>query len=606
MKRLLPVLLLLLVGVTAANAAVVKESIALNGIHKSSVLPKAAPSSMDFTYEVASFYSVEEAGLADYYLILSDTNRAKYTREDGVVLTDGTVLFLDLYGATSESPVSLPEGTYTSSDEAALMTYSPDYSYVVRYGEDGKQVDSSYASINGPVNVVREADGDYVITAQVTVSGKTSTYTYKGGIYPEDSSIAPPVYNQIKQNLDLKLDGALAIYNGNLYESNTGVMWINLYDHEFNPETGGMLEDGFSLALMVCGKLFANPEDATLDSGTYTVAQNFKRYTWYPAREIDYMGMTVILGSYAKERNGSKYNDSYGYSYLKDGVIEIEDAGNGKFRITVDVTTTLGHTVKGEFEGEVPVIDATDGEKPNPGISTLEDDIVLDLDKIKTAHLWYNGVANGCQSFLVDIGSPSGRDKELDNGGDIMRLEFLLPEGETVLQEGTYTVLEEQYETWYEPYKMAKGYFSKTALGDLTGTRYMHFEEGRYYIMDHLAPANAGSVGVTRNADGTYTFNIALMCDRNFRMDGSWTGPVEVMNASNDRLTVADSELTIEFADADNIRVFNAPYGAQARILAVDGRIMDCHMDGDMINISSLAHGVYLLHISETTFKFVK
>ena len=146
----------------------------------------------------------------------------------------------------------------------------------------------------------------------------------------------------------------------------------------------------------------------------------------------------------------------------------------------------------------------------------------------------------------------------MDDGGDIIRLEFLLEEGEKYLKEGTYTVMDTKYEYSYAPFKMMKGYFN---TNDLTGTRYMHFEEGRYYIMDHYAPVESGSVGVTCNPDGTYRFDIALMCDANFHIDGTWSGPVELMyNPENitsgiDGIESDSLRLEIVYLDKDTLEL---------------------------------------------------
>ncbi|MCM1484510.1 MAG: T9SS type A sorting domain-containing protein [Muribaculaceae bacterium] len=556
-------------------------------------------------------------GVADYYICFSSGEGAVYDKYNGPLMKDQWMLILDLYAPVS-SPVELPEGTYTASDTYDAFTFDDQYTYLRYFDANGNYDMNNDIVVTGPITVAKTSDG-YTITAKVN----GNTVTFSGKIDFDDATVAASVYPQIKQNLDLNFTGALANYDGNLYQSNTGCMYINLYEKGFNTETGGMTEEGFSLAIMVFGKLFSNSSNATLDPGKYSVARNFNRYTFFPGIETDYMGMTVILGSYAKELNLSgKYSDTnYGYSYISDGTVEIEDKGNGVFRITVDCVTSYGHTVKGVYEGTVPVHDQSDAnDKPSSTLSTLEDDVQLDLEQIKMAYVWNNGVVNGCQTFLVDIGSPSGRDGLRE--GDIMRLELVLPGGTQYIQDGTYTVMEEKYDNYYEPYKLGRGRWVSTSTGgtDMSGTRYFHFEEGRYLIMDHHAPAASGTVGVTKQTTNTlsdgdekdcYRFDIAVMCDANFHIDGSWTGPATLMYdpeqlAGIESVDADANAISVKWLDADNVLLLGVTSAEGAAVYNMAGQRMECAVSGCTVNISSLAKGVYVLNINGKSIKIVK
>ncbi len=553
---------------------------------------------------LAASYDVIDEEVAEFYMLFTDKIKSSWSKEDGPVLENGFVLRLDIYGPKS-SPVVLPSGDYKASSEYTSMTYDPDFSYVEYYDANG-QPDSDVYPIVGDIKVVNSDNGTYTLKANVQNGATVTEMSFSGVVEFDDGTLPPSTYNQIRMNLDLKLTaGAMANYDGNLFESNTGAMYINLYDHSFDPETGGMTEDGFSLALQVFGKLFSDPKNATLEPGTYTVARNFNRYTWFPGMEMDYMGTTVIMGCYVKERNPSKYHDGYGYSYLSDGTIVIEDKGSGVFAITVDAVTTLGHVVKGSFEGEVPVHDKSNDDG-HPGLSTLEDDVELDLAQIPVCRTFSNGVTNGCQRFIVDIGSPAGRDNVTE--GDIMRLEFLLPQGTKYVQNGTYTVVDEKWDTAMEPYKMTKGYFTAT---DLSGTRYMHFEEGRTLIMDHYAPAESGSVGVMKNADDTYTFNISIIDDMQFRINGNWTGPMILMYDPDQLSAISDvvsdgESISVEWIDSSTLLVSGIGSANGAKVFGVSGVQMNCGINGNMIDMSGLSSGIYVLNINGKSIKVLK
>lgn len=570
--------------------------------------PSTPPSSM--VKQLPSYFTAGENNVGNYYVMLASKSDATYDRNNGVVIKDGFALFLDLYAPETERFV-LPTGTYKESEDNESMTFDPYYTYLAYYDANGKHDGKDEWFSASDVTVTKKEGTDtYVVALRISYNSRSTIITYEGELIFADANGSATAFPQIRTNLDLDCKGSYAVYDGNLYQSNTGSMYLNIYEKGFNPETGGMTEAGYSLALQLFGKLFSNSKNATLDPGTYKVARNFSRYSWYPGTEIEYMGISAIMGCYAKQRTPE---GTYAYSYLSDGTIVVEDKGNGVFSVTVDCITNLGYTIKAKFEGTVPVVDKSNDDDVNPGLSTLEDDLQLNLKKIKQGHIWNGGIVNNCQTFLLDIGSPSGRDEEVTNGGDIMRIEFVSAEGTRYLQEGTYTVMEEKYDTFYEPYKLGRGRFVGLGDGstDLSGTRYMHFEEGRYLIMDHYAPAAAGTVSVTKNNDDTYTIDIALMCDKNFHMDGSWTGPIEIMYNPEGIVGIEDitseiAPVAITYLDNNTLAINNAPVDVHIAVYSIAGHQVSCPVNGDIVSLDSLAPGIYILTINNQSFKIVK
>ncbi len=571
--------------------------------------PETPPASM--VKQLPSYFTAGEDNVGNYYLMLASTNSASYDRNNGVQIKNGFALFIDLYAPQTEHFV-LPTGTYKQSDDNESMTFDPYYTYLAYYDANGKHDGKDEWFPASDVTVTKKEGSDtYVVALRISYNGRSSIITYEGELMFADANGAATAFPQIRTNLNLDCKGSFAVYDGNLYQSNTGSMYLNIYEKGFNPETGGMTEAGYSLALQLFGKLFSDSKKATLDPGTYTMSRNFSRYSWYPGIEVEYMGMSAIMGCYAKQRTT---DGTYAYSYIADGTIVVEDMGADVFRVTVDCVTNLGYTVKAKFEGTVPVVDKSDDHGTGPApLSTLEDDVQLDLKKIKQGHIWNGGVVNNCQTFLLDIGSPSGRDEEVTNGGDIMRIEFVSAGGTRYLEEGTYTVMDEKYDTFYEPFKLGIGRFVGLGDGstDISGTRYMHFEEGRYMIMDHYAPAVKGTVAVTKNDDDTHTIDIALMCDKNFRMDGSWTGPIELMYNPDgivgiEDITAETKPVAITYLDNNTIAISNNPAGSHVAVYTITGMKVSCPVSGDIINIESLASGIYILSINNQSFKIVK
>ncbi len=602
MKRLLPILLSGAMAISASAGETVEKKLRDVSSPAPAVVSKTAAMPTTMTITLNGSYEPGEDSVADYYMLFTDNKDAKWSKEDGPQLKDGFVLRLDCYAPLSEQPITLPSGTYKPSDEYSSMTYAPEYSYVEYYDANGN-VAGEY-DLTGDVTVKTSALSGYIITVNVDGYGSLK---FSGQINFEDATLPPSVFTQIKQNLDWTFNGALAFYDGNLFQSNTGSLYINLYDCAFDESTGGMLEDGHSFALQLFGKLFSDTKNIAPDPGTYTMGRDFKRYTWYPGTELEYMGMVGLMGCYAKERNLQLY-DGIAYSYLTDGTIEVESLGADVYRITVDCTTNYGHTVKGKFEGKIPIIDQSDDSKGS-SLSTLEDDVILDLDKIPVCRTYNAGVVNGCQTFLVDIGSPSGKDNLTE--GDIMRIEVVLPEGTQYVQEGTYTVMTEKYETYYSPYKLGRGRWVSAAGGgtDLSGTRYMHFEEGRYLIMDHYAPAAEGTVGVTKNADNTWTFNIHLIDDAQFKIDGDWTGPMELMYDPNGITAIegigADNT-GMEWIDNNTICITGTEDASGAAVYNLHGMRVNATISGNIVSLAGLPSGIHIIKFQNNVLKIAK
>lgn len=592
-------------GTTTASAGLVKSK-----ANKANVSTMAATSSIPTTmvkYLNGTYDPDESTGVADNYMIFSSTTSAVFNKYHGPQVNDGYVLYVDIYtGLQQGSPVKLPTGTYTPSLDNEAGTYDPSYTYMAYYDADGNE--SGTFDSTGNIVVEDGLDGVIVKVGIKDGNGQTQTVTFTGSVELDNAKAELSVYDQIKKNLDLEFTGSWGVYDGNLYESNTGAMYVDLYDHSFDSETGGMTEPGYSVCLQMFGKLFKKDAVPYPDYGTYTVARNFNRGTFFPGMETDYAGTAVILGSYVKERIEVGGSVSYAYSYLTDGTIVVEDMGNSVFKITVDCVTSLGHTVKGTFEGKISLRDQRVEDPTGPAISTLDDDLELDLEQHKTCYVWNGGIINHCQTFLVDIGSPNGRGGNTE--GDIFRVELVLPEGTQYIQPGNFTVLTEKYDDFYQPYTAGKGRWGTG--GDLTGTRYYHFIEGRYLVMDHHAPAVTGTIGVQQIGEN-YKFDIAVMCDANYHMDGTWTGPATLMYNPDGILAGIssvegddNSELKTTWLSNDVLLVNGVNKIESAALYSMNGMMHRCEVDGLTVNTSNVAAGIYVLNINGKTIKIAK
>ncbi len=531
----------------------------------------------------------------NYYIVLADKTDATFNSSTATLEAKNcNTLCLDLYSGNTGT-TSLPEGTYTPGT-GENMTYSPDYSFSSYYDSKGNV--ANQALLTGNVEVVKDENGDYTITATTTDG---TTYTYSGRLNFIDSNSDSYVYPQIRSDINTTFTGGLGIYNGNLYESKTGNMFINLFDCPFDPNTGAMQGTGVDVAICAFARLFPNSKKAVVQPGTYTMARNFAMYTYYPGMEIDYMGTTIVFGSYVKRRKAMTGADSdYDFTYIADGTITIEQDENGKYNITMDCLTADGFRVSGTATGiEIPIIDVSEDENV-AFISNLDHDVDLDLDYIKTARSYKYTVTNGCQSYLLDIGSPSGKDgKE----GDIMRMEFLVPEGTEEVLEGTYTVMSfsHLYTNMYEPFKLVQGYFYNQ--GDLSGTRYIHFEENRYNVMDFLAPALEGTVSVEKiKGTENYKFVIDLIDDVGYYIKGEWTGPIELCYETTGIDGFKSEQAPqIGYTGDGILSLSGVPSDSNVYIYSTDGRLVKKDRGASSINITTLPKGVYILKTTTTS-----
>lgn len=528
-----------------------------------------------FSYLLGAFYEKQSDALANYYMIFSSVAGQYDSASGALTVPKGMALCLDLY-AEPTGGQSLPEGSYEPGDGTKPMSYNQEYSYI-QVMDANSQVTETIPLTN-PISVSTSAGGQSIIMTTATIKGVEKTVRFMGNIAFSNADQSADAYYQMTSDINTTFTGGIALYYGNLYESNTGNMVIRLYDCDFDPETGAQLSSGTAVELMLFNVLFADPKDAEVAPGHYTMARNFQRNTWFPGMTINYMGVNIAFGTFAQVLNmeDSSFGDQgYAWSHAAGGTIDIEDAGEGKIRITLDLKSKTGYAIKGSYTG--PALPVADYSKPDNHavISTLQEDLMLDLDYVKYADIYDHGMQEGnTRSFCIDLGTDDDVDKNdryvlnhTDNseyGADCMRLEFLTDPTAPYLPEGVYFVMEENYTSYFQAGRMRQGYFANG--GEITGTRWMHLAPKRYYVMDGHAPAVSGSVSVQRagrDEEGRdlYTFNINLVDDAGFNIVGDWTGPV--------RLHYDPKEIN---PDAEGIQAIQAASTQLAPVYDLQGR----------------------------------
>lgn len=495
-----------------------------------------------FPYLLGAFYDEINSNLANYYMICSSVAGQYNATTGAVIVPNGMALSIDFY-AKPNNGHRLPSGTYTAGDGTQPFTYNSEYTTIIV--TDANNAAKQYIPLTNPIEVTSQAGGQQIVTTKFMLNGVEKTARFAGTINFAETAQSTDAYYQLTSDINTTFNGGISLYYGNLYEANTGNMVLRLYDCDFDPETGAQLSSGTAVEIMLFNILFADPKQARIMPGHYTMARNFSTDTWFPGMEVNYMGINIAFGTFAQvlNRENPYFGDEgYAWSYAAGGTIDIEEVGSD-IRITLDLVSKTGHAIKGVYEGpQFNVLDFSD-DRPHAVVSTLEQDLTLSLDYVKHAEIYNNGEqAGNTRSFIVDLGSDWDVDKgddrfilyETDHnpyGADCMRLEFLVDPQTAILPDGVYFVMAENYTNFFQAGRMRQGYFTKQ--GEITGTRWMHLAPNRYYVMDGHAPARSGSVAVQRidtNGAGedVYSFNINIVDDAGFKIVGYAAAPMRL------------------------------------------------------------------------------
>lgn len=628
-KVLLPLVSLLLsLGVSAAP---VQKSVAgklvtrpMIKTTKPMIKPMTAEEEMDvisFNTQVVSVYDADSYDIPNYYIILATNTDAKYDNKTGTVSAPANTitLILDLYNDIETEGALIPSGTYKWFDDdfdaPTSFGYSANFSMVDVYDPEFEEGRES-TLLTEDVEVVRDENGNYTISTVLDVDGDKVLLQYNGPITLKSANDRGTVFPQINYDVDANLNkGGLAIYQGVTDYSNNGVTALNLYDVEFDRETGAMKTAGTNLCLMYAHKRFVKKADYTLVEGEYTNATSLERDTWYPGREIDYMGITVPFGSYLRQikvTNGEAY---YVYAYLKEGTFTIEKNDDGTWKGTLDAISTEGRKITAVWSGDV-TLDPNQATWPVT-VSDLKDDVYMNFDKLEKGRIYHAGLKGGCRTLIVDLGSPSGKDEAVWDNGDLLRMEFLVDRNDHLLHPGIYTVVPRRWNDdelraggMYEPMSLNKGYFANG--GDQVGTRYAHTREGSYMVYDMVGPAEEGTVEVETDDFENYTFHINLKDDAGFIMAGEWVEkPLEYCYDPEalQEMIMGIEDIATDEADAikavvegESIMVINAG-NAEVTMFDIYGRQILTTTADKLIPTADLAKGIYVINVKNTSIK---
>lgn len=463
--------------------------------------------------------STKVSDVNDYYLAVTNLESWTGSGQNFAPSSEGYILTLDFYGEAGYDWKDFPDGTFHESDSGEAQTYysASQYSFVTYCAPDGTSVDLQLTG--EPVTIINNRNGTYTVTATfIDVDDNDRTIEYTGTLDISDGTVQSylPLIGK-----DVIFDGtpsgdetggfANAIYYGDVYDSGSGLMSIYIYDKKgSNYEPGG-----YGMSIMVFTRTFN--EDPYIEEGRYTIGSSFERWTALPGVEGNLLGGIIPWGTYVATVDETQNESGY-YSFASSGEIVIEKVGDrGYYHISFDLESSDGHTISGEFTGDIPVSDSSDDDDGNDGSTNLETDVEMDLGYLKTAtcslpdyiyaaglgmipvssietgvleetddkgeHLTFGptGKASGYQ--VIDIGPGSGYfvadpmypETGKLKPGDVIRIDLLVEPGtEDKITPGTYTVTGNRYPASMKPGVCVRGY---PGVAGNDGTRYQNIIE---------------------------------------------------------------------------------------------------------------------------------
>lgn len=458
----------------------------------------------------------------DYYLAVTNLDSWTGSGETFAPTSEGYILTLDFYGAAGDNWKDFPSGTFTESDSNDKQTYysASTFSFVTYCAADGT---STELKLTGePVVITNNLNGTYTVTANfIDLDDTDRTIEYTGELNVANGTVQTYL-PQIGK--DIQFDGvgtddhpggyADAIYYGDVYDSGTGLMSIYIYDNKgANNEPGG-----YGMSIMLMTRTFN--EDPYIEAGRYEIASTFNRWTALPGVEGNLMGGIIPWGTYVATVDESENESGY-YSYAESGTIVIDEVpgDRGYFHISFNLQSMDGFSIKGEFEGDIPVKDSSDDDDGNDGSTNLETNVEMDLsyiqkkpvdarlsprseiyaaglgnipvESISTGQLpgggTYSPTGTACGYQVIDIGLSTGTylpDPMYPtvgklHPGDAIRLDLLVAPGtEDKITPGTYEVTADRYPVHMMPGVCVRGY---TGVAGNDGTRYQEVTEAIGY-----------------------------------------------------------------------------------------------------------------------------
>lgn len=464
---------------------------------------------------------------ANYYIALSDCEGGVDENMGDLYPAEpnGTIVFLDLYAAESPDPDNaiLPEGEYKITSTYKDHCANAEYTFIRTLQENGEV--SHFLPSEGTATVSIE-DGNYVIECKFmdadhnlyksTYSGPIEfTNLGSGSAETELPQMDSPVNSTFKEMI-------ITAYGG---DDDYHRFTLMLYDGDLSAD-GQQIINGVVLSVDMFTPA-PGSDEIFIHDGTYTActSEDFVPMTYQPGGYMVMFGQTITYGTFMADlRNGQQLL----YGFVEKGGITINRSGD-KYSLSVDLTTTKGVSIKGEYPmGNVTVIDKRPVEPAGDWLSTLTHDLNLVYSNDSYAYVnRYDQYKDPISWEYYDI---TNFDLVVDDmaNDDSFQLRLLAPKGQQT-PVGTYTVADMSKDLASQPYTFIPGRSDGTTpiLHD-TWAWYINISG----VVSHRAPGKEGKIEITENADKTYTILFELKDDAEPQntIRTQWTGELNFKN----------------------------------------------------------------------------
>ena len=302
----------------------------------------------DLTQQFESLHTpgVAEQNGDNFYFGLSS---GETEIQGGLTVTKqaGYAVLFDLYGAASADAV-IPDGTYELAQGHVPPSADPRHTYATRRLEDGTWEVLTFAA--GEVTVSREG-ANYLLAANVeTPAGERLSFRYAGPIEMKPIDMTG---SRLKHAVNVALEEVTAVcykeYN------DPGVDWTQLKFWTGEVDKRGGLVKGTLFGVELNMPTTDDRGDLKLVPGEYEVNASREAFTMVPGAIMDYMpGMLMAYGTYCMQSDANgKILSGAAQDYGRVTV----GYENGVYHIDIALISVEGITMRGTYDGPIPVTD---------------------------------------------------------------------------------------------------------------------------------------------------------------------------------------------------------------------------------------------------------
>lgn len=287
-------------------------------------------------YYARYYGQADHNGIGNYYVSLGTVDVDEYNS----ALGNGWMIRLDFWGAVSadDDKAVLNDGTYRLTPTGAHEsgTLSPDATDVAYYFLTGKApVRTEYACSEGAVTVTRTGD-NYRLDGDIEMEdGSHVRFKYEGPLAFENRA------EKLIGNIDMQFTTATCIYQGDQTKQGCDTYQLRLAADE---------QESTFVNIDLRTTVAASVLDPVIPDGAYTAAQGSAQTpgTYVPG----YLFSGYLAGTNIGKKD--KWGGIETYGLFSGGSIRFAHA-DGRYTITIDAVTTDGFTIKGTYEGELPI-----------------------------------------------------------------------------------------------------------------------------------------------------------------------------------------------------------------------------------------------------------